>query len=161
MATYARVCCRCGKTKPLDLEHFLRDNRFDGFSFTCRECFNKSERGFDDLSFLRSTLHQKLRRGVNRKGGNVTLRDVMDLYVAQSGKCAISKRPLEVRCDHSVDFEGCKSPWVVSIDRIDSNKPYDVDNVQLICAVYNFMKHDLSMSFFVYCCSLAMKAQMS
>lgn len=31
-----------------------------------------------------------------------------------------------------------------SLDRIDSSKPYEKGNVQLVCAVTNFMKHDMT-----------------
>lgn len=40
----------------------------------------------------------------------------------------------------------------VSIDRIDSNKGYTKDNVQLVCSAINFMKSNLSLNDFIMYC---------
>lgn len=65
---------------------------------------------------------------------NITHEDLNKLYVKQNGKCAITGQLLT--CN--------KSLCDISIDRIDSNKYYDLDNVQLVLDSANQRKGDLS-----------------
>lgn len=64
--------------------------------------------------------------------------DLLELYREQDGRCALSgvimsPTPLTSRS--------------ISVDRIDSSRPYDVDNIQLVCLGMNIAKldHDQSM----------------
>lgn len=67
------------------------------------------------------------------------------LFHVQGGRCALSNIPMTF---------GPKSNTAISIDRIDSSLPYVRSNVQLVCRVINFMKHDLPQSTFIHLCSL-------
>ena len=40
----------------------------------------------------------------------------------------------------------------ISVDRIDSQKDYTIDNIQLVCQIYNYMKWDLKQDDFVKYC---------
>lgn len=72
---------------------------------------------------------------------------LMDLYHKQDGKCAISDEEFDL------SYIGNKSLKSISIDRIDSDKGYVKDNIQLVCWVINQMKNDLTMDEFYYWCS--------
>ncbi len=48
--------------------------------------------------------------------------------------------------------EHIKNKWNISVDRIDSNKGYTVDNIQLVCAIINRMKMNLSNDEFISLC---------
>ena len=70
--------------------------------------------------------------------------DMMNLLETQKGKCAISGIPLTC-------IKIPKSPKVhtnLSIDRIDSSRGYDRDNLQFVCAIVNVMKSNLTMGEF-------------
>lgn len=59
------------------------------------------------------------------------------LYIEQWKKCratGISIKP----------WANWRHPTNLSIDRIDSNKPYSKDNIRLVCLWYNYMKNNSS-----------------
>ncbi len=64
------------------------------------------------------------------------------LYEKQEGLCALSGLPLEK-----------SGPLQISLDRIDSKKPYPLSNVQFVCSVINLMKNKYSEEDFVYYCT--------
>jgi len=64
----------------------------------------------------------------------LTLEMMMTLFNKQNGLCAISG----VEMTHIL--QGGRCPSNISIDRIDSTKGYEPDNVQLVCALVNTMK---------------------
>jgi hypothetical protein len=65
---------------------------------------------------------------------------VSDLFEAQNGKCALS------------GIELVKNPRTWSIDRIDSNKGYELGNIQLVDKRINMMKGTLSQEDFISLC---------
>ena len=61
----------------------------------------------------------------------ITIDDLMGLWDKQHGCCVITKIPMEHKSN---------SLKTVSIDRIDSNKKYVTDNIQLVCQFINLGK---------------------
>ena len=61
----------------------------------------------------------------------------------KKGYCEVTgiKFDLETEVRTSVH---AKNPWVPSIDRIDSSKPYLKDNVQVVVFMYNVCKSEFS-----------------
>lgn len=73
--------------------------------------------------------------------------DVLDKFIEQNGKCNLSGQILTFsREDHTIDTN-------LSIDRIDSNKDYTLDNIQLVCGIINRMKSDFSNEKFIMYCN--------
>lgn len=70
---------------------------------------------------------------------NLDITFLRDLYYKQKGLCALSKRKMT-----TVVGKG-RTLTNLSIDRIDSNKDYTKDNVQLVCSIVNMMKADLEL----------------
>ena len=66
---------------------------------------------------------------------SITLEELLNKLKAQSKKCAITR----VDLSHSYN-----NLYSLSIDRIDSNKYYVCDNVQLVCKAINFGKNNHS-----------------
>jgi hypothetical protein len=83
--------------------------------------------------FARDQWH-KLRKGASTRGigWRITLRDFTELLSTQR-HCAISGRQVSFRLG---DVNKA------SLDRIDSNKAYDLDNVQIVTTIANMMKRD-------------------
>lgn len=73
----------------------------------------------------------------------LTREDIESLIVESKGKCAISGMGL------STEYN---SPFKASIDRIDSDKGYTRDNVQLVATMVNIAKNKYSMELFVKMC---------
>ena len=71
--------------------------------------------------------------------------DIKFLHAAikkQNNKCAISGIEFE-STPNGIGLRG-RSPWSVSIDRIDSLGGYTQDNVQIVCLIYNLCKSSWS-----------------
>jgi hypothetical protein len=79
----------------------------------------------------------KLNRKITRKVIQlaVTVDDIVNIYENQNGRCAISN----IKMKH--EFGKLES---ISIDRINSNEGYNIDNIQLICQFINLGKHNKS-----------------
>lgn len=76
----------------------------------------------------------------------ITSQDIDELYKKQDGKCAITG--IQLTHDYTTERkEG--DPHIInktnmSIDRIHNSKGYTKDNIQLVCAVVNRIKHDMN-----------------
>lgn len=66
--------------------------------------------------------------------------DLVEIYYKQNGKCAISG--LEMSLESSSRHKA--NTFIVSIDRIDSDKGYTKDNIQFLCWQINKMKSNLT-----------------
>ena len=71
--------------------------------------------------------------------------DLIDLWVSQKGRCALSG----VFLTHHKDGSGTKD-FNASLDRISNNKDYTLDNIQLVAYRINLMKHTLSEDMFYW-----------
>jgi hypothetical protein len=65
-----------------------------------------------------------------------TLDHLLELLKKQDGRCAVTRKIFT--------FEGNAVGTNVSIDRIDSNKPYSAGNVRLVCVAVNYMKRRMN-----------------
>jgi hypothetical protein len=86
------------------------------------------------INLVNSTKHRAKKQEIEY---NLDKEFIIDLYNKQDGKCSKTKLPFVI--NNCLRSEG-KGPWAASIDRIDSNKGYTKDNVQLVCLMYNLCK---------------------
>lgn len=77
---------------------------------------------------------------------NIVIDDVINLYESQSKKCALSGISLEPDLTKTMNKQN------LSIDRIDSFKGYEKDNIQLVDKRINMMKGSLSNEEFIELC---------
>lgn len=77
---------------------------------------------------------------------NITLEDVINMYFEQDGKCAITKLDLATESGTRKKANAFR----ISIDRIDSNGGYTLDNVRLVCWAVNQMKADRTEEEFIF-----------
>jgi|19_taG_2_1085344.scaffolds.fasta_scaffold03178_10 hypothetical protein len=66
---------------------------------------------------------------------NIDIDFLVELWKKQNGLCSITKYPM---------IHGPNSLFSASIDRINSDKGYTKDNVQLVCQAINFAKNKFS-----------------
>ena len=64
----------------------------------------------------------------------LTLDDMEYLFIRSRGMCEVSN--IKFDNDRKHEDAACR-PWAVSIDRIDSSKPYTRDNCRLVCVAIN------------------------
>ena len=142
------LCHDCGEYK--DISYFGRrsDMRLrDYHSGICKECQIKRKKNIEpqkDTSLkLKQVLNQRLLGAKERaiKQGlefNITLDFLLSLWEMQKGICVLSG--IQMTFDR---YKG-RIPTNVSIDKIDRNKGYTTDNIQLVCMACNQIKSDWS-----------------
>jgi len=148
------VCkCDCG-SEGLKYGESLRA----GKSTRCRSCCPRglaspNYKGYQAISGVhwRSIERGAIRRSINF---NLTIEQVWQIYLNQQGKCALSG--LDLRFDSTCDSRDGNA----SLDRIDSDRGYTIDNVQWVHKDVNLMKMDLNQSRFIDLCkAIAFKWQ--
>ena len=79
------------------------------------------------------------------------------VWRAQGGACALTGQQMTTVLDAGEANRAarCRN---VSLDRIDSRRPYSRDNVHLVCSAANIMKAQLGMDEFVRVCRLVAAA---
>lgn len=104
----------------------------------------KHKYGVKEASTLRGHL-RRLKTKANRDR-DLSLDFLLSLYEKQKGLCAISGLPMT-----HISGQG-KQAFNISIDRIDSSRNYEEDNVQLVCCALNIMKSDFIEQDFIKIC---------
>lgn len=145
--------CKCGHTawkKPYELK--------TGHSTRCKKCGNKSyfdETGEVEINALIKSKYAQIKHNLStrKKVGSlpftITPQDLQNLY-DQNNHCALSGISLEMDLTKSLVKQN------LSVDRIDPDKGYVPDNIQLVDKRINMMKQSLSQEEFIdLCCKVA------
>jgi hypothetical protein len=67
--------------------------------------------------------------------------DLMEIWNNQSGKCTYTNVQLILPC--SSEYNTSNNNFKASIDRIDSKKPYSIDNIQFTSVTVNYLKNNM------------------
>ena len=97
-------------------------------------------------------MRNKLKFGLSNT--NLTIEYLLRLYDIQKGRCIYTRVPFFIKSRGQVENKKtrrikkkyCYHPRYLSIDRIDSSKPYCKGNVQLVTNIFNKMKTDVENS---------------
>src|SRR5437667_10601934 len=93
-------------------------------------------------------LYLNLVNNVKKRAKNLKISinetDLKELFKKQEGRCVITNKKMTHLAYQTKVNQHIMNNWNVSVDRIDSNKDYIKDNVQLVCAIVNRMKSDLT-----------------
>lgn len=108
-------------------------------------CSFAAERDYKDRNATIEGFIRKMIRS-NHFRANLTAEYLLKLYYKQDGKCALSGVKMTTIANSGKIYTN------VSIDRINSSKGYEPDNIQLVCSLVNLMKHDLTNVGFVSWC---------
>jgi hypothetical protein len=145
---YVKPCPSCGAE-----QDYLRRN-YAVLSYlsgkVCKACSNKVTkncgRGFHEA--IRISWFEKFRIGAETRGLEwcLSIEDVWDTYIRQGGVCALSGLP--------IGWSEVGQVHTASIDRIDSDIGYRLDNIQLLHKDVNMMKQAFSHDYFVTMCWL-------
>jgi len=139
----AKICRHCGT------DFIGHSNKLYCSTSCCGKVNDaKRRRQFAQTSNLEFFLKEKLSLASNRgkHAVNINFNYLQYLWNKQEGLCALTKIPMTY-----IKGSG-QIPTNVSMDRIDSNKPYEIGNVQLVCAQVNFMKHQLNLEQLKFWC---------
>ena len=146
------TCEYCGKVCCKRASEVKRRNKLGQKDFYCnRICFgknnNKHSRQYDgifnnNLKFGSETdILSNFRphiSAIKRRSNNIDfgLNELKTLWEKQNGRCAVTG----VEMAHRNWTEKVK-PHTASVDRIEGNKPYTLDNIQFVCYSYNMAKN--------------------
>jgi len=103
---------------------------------------NPAWKGYKEIPF--SWFSKYFERKGKKRVGTIKIKDVYDLWIKQDKKCALSG--LEI------DFIKRKNGISASIDRIDSDQEYNIENIQLVHKDVNLMKNHFSQEYFFNIC---------
>ncbi len=136
--------CDCGKEKII-----LARLVYKNLTKSCG-CFRgiSSRKRFEEFSYKDITggfwyILQKSAKSRNKEF-KISIEDAWRIYEKQEAKCALSGLEL--------DFKNKPNTFKPSLDRIDSNKGYLVDNIQWVCQEINMMKWKLDQERFKFLC---------
>lgn len=101
--------------------------------------------GYHDIT---GNKFSQMRRGAKSRGVkfNITIKDVWNQYIKQDKKCVFTG----LRVYFYKDITKCTA----SLDRIDSSKPYTVDNIQIIYKIINNIKTGNTDEYFIQMCKM-------
>jgi hypothetical protein len=150
-------CNKCKNDLPATMEFFHYSgttlNRCSSHCKKCRaETYYLKRKPKESLSRLLAERFTDLKTRIKNKRVkyNVALNfDILyleELYNKQKGLCAISKIPMTYLL-----YDGHNNTNI-SIDRIDSNKGYIRDNIQLVCSIINKMKLNMTLDELLFYC---------
>lgn len=130
----AKICEGCST----EFKTYKKHQRFCN-----RSCANKS------LNLIKDPIEQFFREKITRlrsnakkrnKEFNLTWQDLRNKYNDQKGKCFYTSRTLQLT--YSTKERKVCPPDQLSVDRLDSNKGYVIDNIVLCCYAINNFKGD-------------------
>jgi hypothetical protein len=69
---------------------------------------------------------------------------LIEIWNSQNGRCVYSK--VQLILQHHPDYKTTSNNYKASIDRIDSTKPYIIDNIQFVSYTVNSLKSNMNVS---------------
>lgn len=151
---YKNTCkCICGTIRNVTTWH-LNNNKTKSCGCTNVKGRFKAECVGDlSKSYYNSFFNSRKKRG-KFLDDNVTMDFLWNLFLKQNKKCALSGLDILLNPKWSGQNNG-KNKQVIqtaSIDRIDNNKNYSIDNIQWVHKDINIMKGSLSDEYFIQLC---------
>lgn len=135
--------CECGNKRFLT-GWDLTSKRYSSCGCYRNDCI--SNRKFEGYEKIRATYFNIIRRGAEYRGlsFNVTIEEIWDLFKKQGEKCALTGKKLEIQ-----RLNKHRKAQTASLDRIDSTKGYEKDNIQWVHKDINRFKNSFSEQHFL------------
>lgn len=141
--------CVCGKELPV-VGHSLTSGNTTSCGCSSRQK-GKAHKNFKGYEEISNSLWISIKNNAKTRGIKVlvTLKEIWELYLKQNRKCALT----------GLDIIFAKtrktiSDTTASLDRINSNKDYTIDNIQWVHKDINVMKQDFTEQQFLEYCQL-------
>lgn len=139
--------CDCGTEK------ILKSSRIRLKQVKSCGCLMKKSRekhhlfkGYGEIS--QSVFNKIRQKAIDRNlGFDLNIQELYDIFVAQNKLCAISKVPIKFKLNH-------RDEQTASLDRIDSTKPYTINNVHWVHKKVNTMKWNIPQNEFIEWCRI-------
>ena len=131
------ICTSCGRDKE-------QTSFGSGRAGECNTCAKLRWNANNQVKVRAQRLHGNAQKPAKANGWPVP--DFDSLWVEAKildGVCEVTGIPFDLTSKTSNSVHA-KNPWVPSLDRIDSSKPYAKDNVQLVVFMYNVCKAEFA-----------------
>lgn len=143
---WVRFCPKCGKK----VSHLRRNYCIGAHNIKqpCKACSNKSNHPAGMVGPVRLSWYRSFKKSAMTRGycWEISAEDVATLYDQQKGRCCYSDLPI------GWSVSGCSH--TASIDRIDNDKGYTLENIQLVHKDVNMMRGSLEDGYFKELCTL-------
>lgn len=147
--------CDCGNRKTFSGDHLTR-KKYPVKSCGCNQVkkgLNHSQwKGHGDISgdwWYSHVLRERKQNVRARVPVTVTIEQAWELFLQQEQKCALTGLSLTISSTSKYN--------TASVDRIDSSRGYELDNIQWVHKDINFMKRTYSQNYFIEMCRLVSK----
>ena len=144
------MCTSCNKVKLLSQFETFKEGQVRGICQQCVTLQRARKTSATPESYLRvlnvQLKSQRLKQDIEY---GITTEDVIDMWEMQGGKCALSGMLMTHQRDGTYGDRKQKD-FNASIDRINPQGPYVRENVQLLAARVNTMKHTLGEDMFMW-----------
>lgn len=140
--------CDCGREAECLSTHLLSSKTK---SCGCSIPTGKDHKMWKGCGEITGRLWGQITRGADGSKGRapipvtITIEEVWELFLKQSRRCALSGELLTLPPRYN-------QKGTASLDRIDSNGPYSIENVQWVHKDINLMKNKLSQDRFILLC---------
>lgn len=133
--------CDCGKTSKVKTYYLTK-----GYSTKCVYCAKHTKRYYSEE--LPEVTWKRVRRSAAKRNIplKVTRQEAYSLFLQQNKKCKLTGLDLRL------PTHGGDEAWTASLDRIDSEKPYTINNVQWIHKDVNRIKNIFDEPYFLSLC---------
>lgn len=148
MRNINKFCKRCTKETKHRFVNDQRPNRKPYYS--CTVCLNnnsKKHRKKDWFSYLAQKANVRKRKDSIK----LTKEDIKNQWLKQNEKCALTNLDLNIN----------DKWWKPSLDRIDSNKGYTLNNIRIVAWIINHSRGNLSDNEFIDMCIKITQFKMS
>jgi len=160
--TEGTKCCMDCKEE-LNVSEFYRDkSNSTGLQTYCKKCsVQHTKKWASTLDGYSKKLFSDIMHNCAKRSKKldilINVSDIKDLYNKQGGICALSGLKMTFDTYMEKGNQHIINKYNMSVDRIDSNKGYTKDNIQLVCAIINRMKTDLEDKEFINLCETIVK----
>jgi hypothetical protein len=137
LPNWVGLCSTCGRGKD-------EVNFGSGKAGECNPCAKLRWNANNAVKVRAQRLHGNAQKRAKANGWPAP--DFGSLWIEEkilAGVCEVTGIPFDLTSQASSTVHA-KNPWVPSIDRIDSSKPYGKDNIQLVVYMYNVCKAEFA-----------------
>ena len=146
----SRLCTSCNKVRKLSQFEKLKDGSYRGVCITCQLAQRARKTSATPEAYLQMlNIQLKSHRSKQNIQYELTTEDVVDMWEAQGGRCALSGVLMTHHRDGALG-DGKQKELNASIDRVNPQGPYVRENVQLVVNRVNTMKHTLGEDMFMW-----------
>ncbi len=148
---YWECRCDCGAVVTVSTSHLTTGHTQ---SCGCYKSDMTSCKTYQGGQYITGEEFNSVYRGAKQRNidFHITIEEVENLYEQQNKCCALSGRPIDFNKRRIAHIQGKIIRGSASIDRIDSHKPYTIDNIQLLHKEVNMAKQRLAQKDFIQLC---------